>query len=187
MNSNIIIYQTINSIKIRKINDREHFNFDYVNLNIYLKKKFKKKSLIVYIKIYIYIINNLRIKILININIICSKKITTNLQTRKLIIKNCKMIIFIIFISINFQINCIIKFYHIIIISTYSIIIILFKTQNFKLSKEKKYFFQLHVILFDFKIKSNIITYIINVKTFVIHGWNIINKLIIVFKHIVTN
>ena len=34
LNFDIIIHQTINSIKIRKIDDREHFKFDYVNLNI---------------------------------------------------------------------------------------------------------------------------------------------------------
>ena len=27
---------------MRKIDDRKHFSFDYVNLNIYLKNKFKE-------------------------------------------------------------------------------------------------------------------------------------------------
>ena len=40
---NVNIRQIIDSIKIRDIDDREHVNFDYVNLNIYFENKLKKK------------------------------------------------------------------------------------------------------------------------------------------------
>ena len=129
-------------------------------------------------------INNFRVKILIDIDIICSKKITINLQIRKLIIDNCDMITFITCTFVDLKINRIVKFHHFVIISTYTIITISFKTQNFELFNEKNYSFQLHVTLFDFETKNDIITYIINVKTFVVHVQNIIHKSIIVFKYI---
>ena len=69
-------------------------------------------------------INNLRVKILIDINIICSKKITTNLHTRKLIIDNYNMTNFITCMFVNFKINHIINFHYIIIMSTYTIMTI---------------------------------------------------------------
>ena len=69
--------------------------------------------------------NNLRVKILIDINIIYSKKITINLQTRKLIINNYNIIILITCTFFDFRINYI---KHVIIISTYSIITKSFKT-----------------------------------------------------------
>ena len=181
---NVIIQQIIDSIKIRHIDDREYVNFDYVNLNIYVENKFKKKSLIVHVKKNVHVINNLRVKMLIDIDIIYSKKITTNLQTCKLIINNYNIIIFITCTFINFKINRIVKFYYIVIISIYTIMTILFKTQNFELSNEKNYSFQSHVTFLDFETKNNIMTYIINVKTFIIHVWNIIDKSIIVFKYI---
>ena len=65
-----------------------------------------------------------------------------DLSINKLIINNYKILTLIVYISINFKINRIIKSYYIIIISTYLIITILFKI---------------------------VIIYIINVKTFVIH------------------
>ena len=82
LNFNVIVRQIIDSIKIQDINNREYFNFDYINLNFYLKSKFKKKFSIIHIKKKMYMINNLWIKILIDIDIMCSKKMTTNLQTR---------------------------------------------------------------------------------------------------------
>ena len=128
--------------------------------------------------------NNLRVKILIDIDIIYSKKMIINLQTRKLIIDNYNIMIFITCTFVDLKINRIVKFYHVVIISTYIIITISFKIQDFELFNEKNYSFQLHVTLFDFETKNNIITYIMNVKTFVIHVRNTIDKLIIVFKHI---
>ena len=181
---NVNIRQIIDSIKIRNIDNREHVNFDYVNLNIYFKNKFKEKSSIVYVKRNVYVINNLRVKMLIDINIMCLKKMTINLQTRKLIIDNCDMMTFITCTFIDFKINRIVKSHYIVIISTYTIMTILFKTQDFELFNEKNYSFQSHVTSFDFETKNDIMTYIINVKTFVIHVRNIIDKLIIVFKHI---
>ena len=167
--SNVIIRLVINSIKIQNIDDLEYVNFDYVNLNIYFENKLKKKSIIVYVKKNVHVINNLRVKILINIDIICSKKIIINLRTRKFIIDNCDIMIFITCTFVDFKINYIVKFYHVVIISTNSIITISFKIQDFKLLNEKNYFFQLYVISFDFETKNNIITYIINVEIFVIH------------------
>ena len=127
MNFNDIIKQIVDSINIRDINNREHFNFDYVNLNIYLKNKFKKNNLLFILKKNVYMINNFRIKILININITYSKKIMTNLQIRKLIINNCDITTSITYTSINFKINRIVKSHYIVIIFAYSIIIVLFK------------------------------------------------------------
>ena len=184
LNFNVIVRQIIDFIKIRDIDNREYFNFDYINLNFYLKNKFKKKISIIYIKKNMYIINNLKIKILIDIDIIYSKKITTNLQTRKLIIDNCDISTSIIYILVDFKVNRIARFHHVVIIFAYSILIVSFKTQNFALSNEKNYFFQSHVISFDFEVENDIIIYIINVKTFVIHVRNAIDKSIIVFKHI---
>ena len=181
---NVNIRQIIDSIKIRDIDDREHVNFDYVNLNIYFENKLKKKSSIVHVKKNVHVINNLRVKILIDIDIIYSKKMTINLQTRKFIIDNCDMMIFITCTFIDFKINRIVKSHCIVIISTYTIITISFKIQNFELFSEKDYSFQLHVTLFDFETKNDIITHIINVKTFVIHVRNAIDKSIVVFKHI---
>ena len=121
---------------------------------------------------------------MIDINIIYSKKITTNLQTRKFIIDNCDIMTFITCTFINFKINRIVKFHYIVIISTYTIMTILFKTQNFELFNEKNYSFQSYVTSFDFETKNDIIIYIMNVKTFVIHVWNAIDKSTIVFKYI---
>ena len=59
-----------------------------------------------------------------------------------------------------------------------------FKIQDFELFNEKNYSFQLHVTLFNFETKNDIITHIINVKTFVVHVRNATNKSIIVFKYI---
>ena len=129
-----------------------------------------------------HMINNFHVKILINIDIICSKKITINLKTRKLIIDNCNITIFITCTFVDFKINRIDKFHYIVIISTYSIMTISFKTQNVELSNKKNYFFQSHVISLDFKTKNNIMTYIINVKTFVMHVLNVTNKSIIVLN-----
>ena len=57
LNFNIIICQIVNSIKMREIDDREHFNFDYVNLNIYLKNKLEKnRQSFIYKKTYIWLI-----------------------------------------------------------------------------------------------------------------------------------
>ena len=184
LNFKIIVRQIIDSIKIRDINDREYFNFDYINLNFYLKNKFKKNFSIIYIKKNVHVINNLKIKILINIDIICSKKMTTNLQTRKLIIDNYDISTSIICIFVDFKINRIARSHYVVIVFAYSILIVSFKTQNFALSNEKNYFFQSHVISFDFEVENDIIIYIINVKTFVIHVRNAIDKSIVVFKHI---
>ena len=107
-----------------------------------------------------------------------------NLQIRKFIINNYDMTILITCTFIDFKINRIVKSYYVVIISTYTIITILFKIQNFELSSEKDYFFQLHVTLFNFEAKNNTISYIMNVKTFVMHVQNVINKSTIVFKYI---
>ena len=184
MNFNVVIKQIVDSIKIRNIDDRKYFSFDYVNLNIYLKNKLKKKTIYCLYKKNVYVINNFRVKILIDIDIMYSKKMTTNLQTRKLIIDDCDMTTFITCTFINFKINRIVKFHHFVIISTYTIITISFKTQNFELFNEKNYSFQSHVTSFNFETKNDIIIYIINVKTFVMHVRNAINKSIIVFKYI---
>ena len=124
---------------------------------------------IAHIKKNVYIIDNLKIKTLIDIDIMCSKKMIINLQTRKLIIDNCDITTFITYTFIDFKVNRIVKSHHIVIISTYTIMTISFKTQNVELFNEKNYSFQLHVTLFDFEIENEIITHIINVKTFVIH------------------
>ena len=94
---------------------------------------------------------------------------------------------FITYTFVNFKINCIVKFYHVVIISTYSIMTISFKIQIFELSNDENYFFQFHVILFDFEIKNDIMTHIMNVNTFVIYVRNVINKLTIIFEHIKFN
>ena len=125
---------------MQEIDDREYFNFDYVNLTIHLNDKFKKKSLISHIKKNVHVINNLKIKILIDIDIIYSKNITISLQTHKFIINNYDILILIIYILVEFKINRIIKFHHIIIIFAYSIITILFKTKNVNLLNVKNYF-----------------------------------------------
>ena len=169
---------------MREIDNREHFNFDYVNLDIYLKDKREKKSSITHIKKNVHVVDNLRVKILFDIDIMCSKNMTIDLQTRKLIINNCDMSTFITCTFVDFKINRIVKSHHVVIISTYTIMTILFKTQNFELSNEKNYSFQLHVTSLDFETKNDIIIYIINVKTFVIHVRNATNKSMIVFKYI---
>ena len=184
---NVIIRQIVDSITIREIDDREYFNFDYVNLNIYLKNKLKKNSSIVYIKRNVYIINNLKIKMLIDIDIICSKNITTNLQIRNLIINNYNITTFITCTFVDFKINRIVKFHHVVIISTYTMITISFKTQNFDLLNDKNYFFQSHIISLDFKIENNIITHVMNVNIFMIHVRNVINKSITMSKYIKLN
>ena len=132
-------------------------------------------------------IDNLKIKILIDIDIMCSKNITINLQTRKLIINNYNITTFITYTFVNFKINRIIKSHHIIIISIYTIITISFKTQNFDLSNNKNNFFQLYIILFDLEIENDIMTYIINVNTFMIHVRNVIDKSIMMLKYIKLN
>ena len=74
-------------------------------MNLYIKNKIKSKIVIVYIKKNVHIVNNFKIKILINIDIMCLKKIIVDFQTQKLMIKNCKITIFIICISIEFKVN----------------------------------------------------------------------------------
>ena len=138
---NVIIRQIVDLIKMRDIDDREYINFDYVNLNIYFENKLKKKSSIAHVKKNVYMMNNLRVKMLIDIDIMYSKKITTNLQTRRLTIDNCDMTTFITCTFVDLKVNRIVQSHHFVIISTYSIITISFKIQNFKLSNEKNYFF----------------------------------------------
>ena len=97
--------------------------------------------------------NNLRVKILIDIDIIYSKKITINLQTRKLIINNCNIMTFITCTFIDFKINYIVKFYHVVIISTYTIITISFKIQNFELFNEISSYLTKNIIRFNHTLR----------------------------------
>ena len=112
---------------IRKIENREYFNFNYVNLNLYLKNKFKNKIFIIYIKRNVYVVDNFKIKMFIDINIICSKEITINLQIRQFIINNYNITTSIIYTLIDFKINRIVKFYYIVTILIYIVIIVSFK------------------------------------------------------------
>ena len=109
-----------------------------------------------------------------------------NLQIRQFIIDNCNMTTSIIYTSIYFKINRIVKFYHIVTILIYIVITTSFK-QNIKLSIERNYSFQSHIISFNFEIKNNIITHIVDFKTSIIHVKNVIDKTIIVSKHIKLN
>ena len=110
------------------------------------------------------------------------KKMIINLQIWQFIIDNCNMTTSIIYTSIYFKINRIVKFYHIVTISIYIVITTSFK-QNIELSIERNYSFQSHIISFNFEIKNNILTHIVDFKTSIIQVKNVIDKTIIVSKH----
>ena len=178
----IVIKQIVDSMTVRKIENREHFNFDYVNVNLYLKDKLKKKTFIVYIKRDVHVVDNLRVKMLIDTNIMCSKKMIVNLQIRKLIIDNCNMTTSIIYTFIDFKINRIVKFHHVVTISIHIVVTMSFK-QSVDLSIERDYSFQSHVISINFETKNDIMTHIVDFKTSMIHVKNVIDKTITVSKH----
>ena len=189
----IVIKQIVDLMTIREIEDREHFNFDYVNVNLYLKDKLKKKTFIVHIKRDVHVVdnlrvkmlidtNNLRVKMLIDTNIMCSEKMIVNLQIRKFIIDNCNMTTSIICTFIDLKINRIVKFHHVVTISTHIVVTMSFK-QNVNLSIERDYSFQSHVISINFETKDDNMTHIVDFKTSMIHVRNVIDKTIIVSKH----
>ena len=127
--------------------------------------------------------NNLKTKMLIDMNIICSKKIIVDLQKQQLTIKNCNFKTSIKCTSTELKINKTIKFYHIIILSTYFIMSIPFKNQKSSLFNKKNYSFQFHVISLNFNVEKKIIIHIMNAETLAIHVRNVINKFIIMSKH----
>jgi len=75
-------------ILICKINIEKYFTNNYLLLNIYIKEQINSKSTIAYICREIYIVNYLKIKIFLRIDIIVSKQIIVNLNSRTLIVNS---------------------------------------------------------------------------------------------------
>ena len=74
----VIIRKIVNSIIVKDIENKQHFNFDYAILDFYIESKIKKKFVIGHLKRNVHIMNDLKTKMLIDINIICSKIIIVN-------------------------------------------------------------------------------------------------------------
>ena len=180
--SDIVIKQTVDSMTIREIEDREHFSSDYASVDLYLKSKLKGKTFIAHIKRDVHVVDNLRAKMLIGTNIMCPEGMIANLQTRKLIIDSCNMTTPIICTLIDFRINRIVRSHHVVTISAHIVVTVSFK-QDVDLSVERDYSFQPHVTSINFGAKDDIMTHIVDFKTSMIHVRNVIDKAITVSKH----
>ena len=140
-----------------------------------------------HIKCNVHLIDDLRTKMFINVDIIESKKMTFDIQVGKLIIDNCDVIASLICqLFRNYcRINRTTNIQHAIIISTHIIVEIFFKLKDFsKLFTKKDFFFQFNLILFQLNEENDVITHILNVKIIFIHVRNVINKSILLSRHI---
>ena len=188
---NSIIQQIKKSIIVRDLNDREHVNSKYLILNLYIQKiKFNDEIAIIRIKRDIHLIDDLRTKMFINANIIESKEMTFDLQIDRLIINNCDVIASLICrLFYNYYcVNRIMNIQHAIIISTYTIIEMLFKFKNFsKLFTKRNFSFQFNSVFFQLNEEDDVMTHVLNVKIIFVHVRNVINKSILLLKHIKLN
>ena len=143
---NSIIQQIKKSIIVRDLRNRKHANSKYFIVNLYIQKiKFNDEIAMTHIRRDVHLINDLRTKMFINIDIIESKKMTSDLQIDKLIINNCDVIASLICRSLhNYRcVNYTTSIQHAIIISTHTIIEMFFKLKNLsKLFTERNFFFQ---------------------------------------------
>ena len=118
-------------MKIRKIEDQEHDNFEYITLNFYILENSNIDKLnIIYIKQNMHIVNYLRIKMLVDIDIINFKNIIFDLKNERFFIDNCKIIALIICTSFKLRINCNINTFAFNVLSALSMISIAFKFKN---------------------------------------------------------
>ena len=184
---NIIIRKIVNSIIVKNIENKQHFSFDYVVFDFYIENKINDKFVIVRLKRNVHIMNDFKTKMLIDMNIIYFEKMIVDLQKQQLIIKSCNFMTLIKCTSIEFKINKTIKFHHIMILSTYFIMSIFFKSQKSFLLNKKNYFFQFHATSLNFDVEKKIMIHIMNFEISAIHVRNAIDKLIIIFKHIKLN
>ena len=184
---NIIVRKIVNSIIVKDIKNKQHFNFDYVVFDFYIENKINDKFVIARLKRDVHIMNDFKTKMLIDINIICFKKMIVDLQKQQLIIKSCNFITLIKCTSTEFKINKTIKSHYIMILSTYFIMSISFKNQKSLLFNKKNYSFQSHATLLNFNVEKKVMIHIMNSETSAIHIRNAIDKLIIIFKHIKLN
>ena len=108
---NILLYDDIHyifiSMKIHKINVREHDSFEWFKLNFYIAYEFVDDiKIIAYFKRKVHIVDDLRVKLFINNDIFKLKLILIHLKQCKLIINNCEITAFVF---IKIQNNWIIK------------------------------------------------------------------------------
>lgn len=69
------------------------FNERFFFMNLYIKSNINDKEFIAYIRREVHIVNNLKIKLLLDMNIMTSKRIIINLDTKQLTFNNCRKLI----------------------------------------------------------------------------------------------
>ena len=132
----IAIIQRISiSMKIRKIENQKHNNFEYITIDFYiLSNDIVNELNIVHIKREVHLVNHLRIKMFIEIDIIDSKNMIFDFNNEKFIIDNCKISTSFVCISFKSQMNRNVNIFVIIMLFAFTITSILFKFKdNFKL------------------------------------------------------
>ena len=119
-----------------------HIN-EYIIISIYIRNTFNNLIKTIYFIIKIYIINNFKINILIDINIITSKKMLMNLNTKILILtKYQELQAFLnVVIKLNSYFKRTIRFKSAIIIIS-NIIIKMFIIYNNKIFNDKNFLFE---------------------------------------------
>lgn len=76
-------------ISMREIEIDKYLTNNYLVLNIYIKNYLEEKNVITYIYWKIHVVNYFKIKMLLEIDVIISKRIIVNLNSKKLTINNC--------------------------------------------------------------------------------------------------
>ena len=88
--SNILIRQTSQNIKIRKIEAKVHDSFEFVKINVYIAENTKDDPKIEHLKAEFHLIEDLKAKILIEMNIMKSENIIFDFDRKFMTIPTCK-------------------------------------------------------------------------------------------------
>ena len=129
-------------IKVKKIKNKLHDNFQYCEMKFFILEKFKNESTIINIKIEVHLMNDLKVNVFIKTDILILEKIILNFVKKKLIINICNNMIISIKIDKKKKIvNRIIRIFEKIVMIFKKSKVILIKIKKIKLSENRDFNF----------------------------------------------
>lgn len=178
------IKRIIVSLKVRKINNREHDTSKYCELDFYIVETLSDKvSIIAYFKREIYVIDDLRTKVLIDIDILRSKTIVLDVTRKQIIIDSCDVNASLFVTSRKKCVERKLRSRKQVIILAHTIMTISIKYRDKVISNNRNYSF---LSRFDITLESSeeFFAHIVNANVETIQVRNVFNKIFIVSKNL---
>ena len=181
----VTIHKTKQSIRIHDIDDKLHDNSKYTEFDFYIVDTLSNQSsIIVHFRREIHLMNDLKVHALLDVDILKFEQIIFDMNKRIITFFACSNLI--AFMKLIFKSQRIVRTIRLIdkiIISSHTCLIVFVKIRDQNLSTNRDYNFESKQNFQQLKFENDFFNHIIDAHLVVVQIRNVINVLIILFKH----